>query len=82
MDKKKEDIGKKVEIGFIFRDKYAKSPNDLSFEEINEFVFGKRKVNVVNIDTSIVSPRGNVFEIKDYNIDEQFEKELDKEFSF
>lgn len=76
MDEKREDMGQKVEMGFIFRDKYDKSPNDLSFEEINEHVFGKRKPKVVKVETGTVSSRGNVFEINDYNIDEQFEKEL------
>jgi len=67
-------VKEKIKLGFIFKDKYKKDPSGLTLETINKIVFGERSPKVVSINTPIVSSRGNVFDVKDYNIDAEFDK--------
>ncbi len=71
-------VEKEAKLGFIFEEMYGENPSSLTLSEIDSLVFKGKKPKVVSIDTNVVSHRGNIFEVKNYDIDNEVDKELRK----
>lgn len=66
------------EFGSIFKDKFGKDPKKLTIKEIEKIAIEKKNRKLKKINTSLVSSRGNVFEIDFYDIDKKFDEALRK----
>jgi len=64
-------------FGLFFKRKYGKDPRDLTLKEINNIAIGKKGKGFRTI-RHVITARGSVFRAKFYNIEELFNKAIEK----
>ena len=66
-----------LKLGSFFKEKFGKDPRKLTLEEIDAIAV-KGKGNGYRSPRNVVTTRGSIFKGKFYNIDEVFDRAINK----